>query len=114
MVFAETEELQFGTVGEIAPHLIPVVTEQALAVGDEPQAPFLVFDHRVNGMEVGQLATHLLGVALVDELHHTKTRGSCEHIAVSTFKEAGGITAALLTLEVGHRHIIEVAAVPGL
>ena len=73
MVFTETEELQFGTVGEIAPYLVPVITEQAFAVGDEPQAPFLVFDHRVDGMEVGQLATHLLGVGLVDELHHTET-----------------------------------------
>ncbi len=65
-------------------------------------------------MEVGQLATHLLSVAFIDELHHTEPRGSCEHIAVGAFEKAGGIAAALLPLEVGHRHIIEIAAVPGL
>ena len=114
VVFTKTYELQVGTIGLIVSHLLTVVAKYALAISHEPQATLLVFNHRVDGMEIGQLTTHLTGVGLIRKLHHTQTRGSCQHIAIGALQETRGITTSLLALEVGHRHIIKGTTVPSL
>ena len=113
-ILTETGEDQVAAILQITLYLLSVETDQTFAVSHHPQAPFLIFNHGADGMKVGECASHLAGVRLVAELHHTETRGACQHIAVLTLEETVGITAAFLPPEVSHRHIIEGLAIPGL
>ena len=65
-------------------------------------------------MKIGQFTTHLTGVGLIRKLHHTQSGGSRQHITIGAFEETCGITATLLTLQIGHRHIIKGTTVPSL
>ena len=69
MVFAEIAEEEVGAIGQIALHILTIIAQESLAIGDEPQTALLVFDEGVDGMQIGQRTAHLLGMGLILELH---------------------------------------------
>ena len=53
-------------------------------------------------------------MGLISKLHDAQSGGSCQHVAIGTLEEAGGIATALLSLQISHRNIIEGTTVPRL
>ena len=47
VVLAEVAEVEVGAIGKIALHLLTIIAQQALAIGNKPQTAFLVLYHRV-------------------------------------------------------------------
>ena len=113
-ILTEGGEVEVTTILQEAFHLFPIETDDALTIIDHPQTALLILNHGVDRMKAGQSPTYLSGVGRIVELHHTQSGGACQHIAVLTFQKTGGIAAALLSLEVMHRHITESLSIPGL
>ena len=113
-ILTKSGEDEVAAILQEAFHLFPIETDDALTIIDHPQTALLILNHGVDRMKAGQCPTYLSGMSRIVELHHTQSGSACQHIAVLTFQETGGIAAALLSLQVVHRHIIESLTIPSL
>ena len=111
-VLAET--VQVVAFLEVLADGLSVVAHQSEAVGGYPQALLAVLNHRAHGVQLCQRPSYLLGVLAVTELHHSQSRCACQHVAVTALEEALGIAVVIVALGILHRHVVKLAAVPGL
>ena len=69
----ELSEDKVLTIGEVSLERLAIITDQSLLVCDHPEKTVLIFEQRIDSMDIGKNTTQLASRLLVGQFHHTKT-----------------------------------------